>query len=65
MQTHQVSRGKTAAHFSISPSQVNSWCCIVRDQGVAGLRTTRKGRPVMSKHKKIKPVKKLEPTQEE
>lgn len=63
--THQVSRAQTAAHFGISPSQVNSWDRIVRDQGVAGLRSTSKGRPAMGKHKKIKPIKKLEPTQEE
>lgn len=63
--THQVSRAQTAAHFGISPSQVNSWYRIVRGQGVAGLRSTHKGRPAMGKHKKIKPIKKLEPTQEE
>lgn len=63
--THQVSRAQTAAHFGTSPSQVNSWCHIVSDQGVAGLRAKHKGIPAMGKHKKIKPSKKLEPTQEE
>lgn len=65
VRTHQVSRAQAAAHFGISPSQVNSWYRIVRDQGVAGLRPKPKGRPAMGKHKKIKPIKKLEPTQEE
>ncbi|WP_461214643.1 helix-turn-helix domain-containing protein [Lacticaseibacillus sp. GG6-2] len=64
--THQVSRALTAAHFGISPSQVNAWDRIVRDQGIAGLRPKHKGRQsVMGKHKKIKPIKRLEPTQEE
>ena len=63
--THQISRAQTAAHFGISPSQVTSWVRIVREQGVAGLRAKRKGRPAMGKHKKVKPIKKLEPTQEE
>jgi transposase len=63
--THQVSRVQAAAHFGISPSQVNSWIRIVKDQGVTGLRAQRKGRPPMGKHKQIKPIKKLEPTQEE
>lgn len=64
--THQVSRAQTAAHFGISPSQVNSWDRIVREQGVVGLRPKHKGRPsTVGKHKKIKPIKKLEPTQEE
>jgi transposase len=63
--THQTSRAQTAAHFGISPSQVISWDRIVREQGVAGLRAKRKGRPAMGKHKKIKPIKRLEPTQEE
>ncbi|RND34359.1 Transposase [Lacticaseibacillus paracasei] len=63
--THQVSRVRAAAHFGISPSQVNSWIRIVKDQGVTGLRAQRKGRPPMGKHKQIKPIKKLEPTQEE
>lgn len=63
--THQISRAQTAAHFGISPSQVNSWDRIVREQGVAGLRATREGRSAVGKHKKIKPIKKLEPTQEE
>lgn len=62
--THQVSRVQAAAHFGISPSQVNSWIRIVKDQGVTGLRAQRKGRPPMGKHKQIKPIKKLEPTQE-
>lgn len=65
VRTHQVSRAQTATHFGISPSEVNSWYRIVRDQGVAGLRSKSKGRPAMGKHKKIKPIKKLEPTQEE
>lgn len=63
--THQVSRVQASAHFGISPSQVNSWIRIVKDQGVTGLRAHRKGRPPMGKHKQIKPIKKLEPTQEE
>lgn len=63
--THQISRAQTAAHFGISPYQVSSWDRIVREQGVAGLRSKRKGKPTMGKHKQIKPIKKLEPTQEE
>lgn len=63
--THQVSRAQTAAHFGISPSQVNSWDRIVRERGVTGLRAKHKGRLAMGKHKKIKPTKRLEPTQEE
>ncbi|WP_225418993.1 helix-turn-helix domain-containing protein [Lacticaseibacillus jixianensis] len=64
--THQISRALAAAHFDISTSQVNAWDRIVRDQGVAGLRPKLRGRqPAMSKHKKIKPIKRLEPTQEE
>lgn len=63
--THQVNRVQAAAHFGISPSQVNAWIRIVKDQGVTGLRAQRKGRPPMGKHKPIKPIKKLEPTQEE
>ena len=63
--THQISRAQTAAHFGISPYQVSSWDRIVREQGVTGLRSKRKGRPTVGKHKQIKPIKKLEPTQEE
>ncbi|MFD1484799.1 helix-turn-helix domain-containing protein [Lacticaseibacillus baoqingensis] len=63
--THQTSRAQTAAHFGISPSQVNSWNRIVREQGVAGLRSKPKGGLAMGKHKQIKPIKRLEPTQEE
>lgn len=64
--THQVSRAQTAAHFGISASQVNSWDRIIRKQGVAGLRPTHKGGPsAMGKHKRIKPIKRLKPTQEE
>ncbi|KRK97051.1 hypothetical protein FD04_GL001911 [Secundilactobacillus odoratitofui DSM 19909 = JCM 15043] len=32
---------------------------------MAGLCVKRKGRPTMGKHKKTKPIKHLEPTQEE
>ncbi|KRK36467.1 helix-turn-helix domain-containing protein [Loigolactobacillus bifermentans] len=63
--THQVSCAQTAAHFGISPSQVNSWNRIVRERGVTGLRAKHKGRPAMGKHKKTRPIKRLEPTQEE
>ena len=63
--THEISRAQAASHFGISNTQVNAWDRIFIDQGVAGLRPKRKGRPAMGKHKKIKPIKKLEPTQEE
>jgi transposase len=64
--THQTSRALTAAHFNISDRQVGNWCQIVRDEGVDGLRSKPKsGQSAMSKHKQIKPFKRLEPTQEE
>ncbi|KRM34287.1 ISPsy8, transposase OrfA [Agrilactobacillus composti DSM 18527 = JCM 14202] len=64
--THQVSCAQAAARFGISTSQAYSWNRIVREQGVAGLRPKAKGRhPDMSKYKKIKPIKRLKPTQEE
>ncbi|WP_054778171.1 helix-turn-helix domain-containing protein [Lacticaseibacillus saniviri] len=70
LHTHQTSRAQTAAHFGISSSQVNAWDRIVREQGVVGLRPKPKGRQPsdMAKHKTnkpIKPIKRLEPTQEE
>lgn len=70
LHTHQTSRNQTAAHFGISPSQVHSWDKIVHEQGVAGLRPKSKGRQPsdMAKRKTnklIKPIKRLEPTQEE
>ncbi|WP_461215725.1 transposase [Lacticaseibacillus sp. GG6-2] len=63
--THKTSEARTAAHFGISPGLVNSWNHIVREQGVVGLRAKRAGGPSMGKHKKIKSIKRLEPTQEE
>lgn len=62
--THQVSRTQTLTHFGISPSQVTSENRIVREQGVAGLCVKHKVRSTMVKHKKTKPIKHLESTQE-
>lgn len=66
VRTHQVSCAKTAAHFDISASQAYSWDRTVREQGVTGLRSKVKGRhPDMNKRKKVKPINRLKPTQEE
>ncbi|WP_407890991.1 transposase [Lacticaseibacillus sp. N501-2] len=70
VQTHETSRLRAAAHFGISPSQVNSWVRIVQKEGVAGLRPKPKGRHTTSKRKKnkkngVKIFKTIEPTKEE
>ncbi|MFD1441812.1 helix-turn-helix domain-containing protein [Lacticaseibacillus hegangensis] len=69
VQTHETSRRRAAAHFGISPSQVNSWVRIVQKKGVAGLRPKPKGRHTTSKRKNKKNGEKIfktiEPTKEE
>lgn len=62
-QTHDVGVRGVAAHFNISPSQVHNWTYGYRKDGVAGLRTSVRGRKPMTK--KSKKRKKLSPTKEE
>ena len=64
--TNEVSRMKAAAHFGISPSQVNSWIQKFHEMGAAGLRDRPRGRPAqLNKSKKKKAIKKLKPSKEE
>lgn len=66
VKTNEVSRMQTAAHFGISPSQVNSWVRKFQEMGAAGLRDRPRGRPSqLKKAKKKKVIKKLNPTKEE
>lgn len=62
-QTNDVGARGVAAHFNISTSQVYSWTCRYRRDGVAGLRTSVRGRKTMTR--KPKKRKKLSLTKEE
>ncbi len=62
-QTHDIGAIEVAEHFNISSSQVFSWTYSYRRDGVAGLRTSVRGRKTMTK--KPKKRKKLSLTKEE
>ncbi|KRK85701.1 ISPsy8, transposase OrfA [Lentilactobacillus sunkii DSM 19904] len=64
VRTHQISRAQAAAHFGISSSQVYAWNQIVDEQGVAGLRSKKRGKQTTNR-KYNKSIKHLQPNQEE
>lgn len=63
---HELSIYKVAVKFNLSPSQVRSWYCKYKNEGIVGLRPKPKGRPAkaMNKHKTVKHST-IKPTKEE
>ncbi len=63
---HELSIDKVAVKFNLNPSQVRSWYCKYKNEGIVGLRPKPKGRPAKAMNKR-KAIKKstIKPTKEE